>query len=200
LFLFAGVPVLLGIVARSQYPDLPATNLALPTVLTFALPPLIGAVALAAVFSAEVSAADASLFMLTTSLAQDLYKRFLNPAADDRRVLAMARVATLVSGALGVALAWISEDVSRTLTIPYTLLGVSLFVPILAGLYTKNTRSHDALASIVAGVAGMLVVDVSTGGAGWGIVTPALAGLAAAVTAWLISVVAGHILLRGEAV
>jgi len=55
------------------------------------------------VFSAELSAADAVLFMLTTSLSQDLYKRFLNPEASDARVLTVARLATLVSGALGVS-------------------------------------------------------------------------------------------------
>ena len=36
--------------------------------------------ALAAVFSAEVSTCDAILFMLSTSLSKDLYKRFLKPA------------------------------------------------------------------------------------------------------------------------
>ena len=50
-----------------------------------------GALGLAAVFSAEVSAADAVLFMLATSLSQDLYKRFVNPAATDRQVLTVAR-------------------------------------------------------------------------------------------------------------
>jgi SSS family solute:Na+ symporter len=190
LFLFAGVPVLLGIIARSQFPNLPATNLALPTLMTERLPSLVGAVALAAVFSAEVSAADASLFMLTTSLTQDLYKRFVNQTATDDRLLAVARVATVVSGALGVGIAVVSEDVSRTLTIPYTLLGVSLFVPILAGLYTQRTTKAGALAAIFAGVAGMLIVELGTGGAGWGVVSPALAGLAAAALAWLISLIA----------
>jgi SSS family solute:Na+ symporter len=190
LFLFAGVPVLLGMIARGHFPSLPATNLALPMILMYSVPPVAGAVALAAVFSAEVSAADASLFMLTTSLAQDLYKRFLNPTASDDKVLAVARWATLASGVFGVWLSWISEDVSKTLTIPYTLLGVSLFVPIVAGLYVPRTSSAGALFSIAAGVSGMLIVEIATGGAGWGILTPALTGLTAAIAAWLISLVA----------
>jgi SSS family solute:Na+ symporter len=192
LFVFAGVPVFLGIIARGQFPDLAATNLALPTILIHNLPPLVGAIALAAVFSAEISAADASLFMLTTSLAQDLYRRFLNPEADDARVLAVARWATLASGVLGIGLAWVSEDVSRTLTIPYTLLGVGLFVPIIAGLYVPRTSSRGAMASIVSGVAATLVVYGATNGAGWGVVTPAVAGLASAITVWLFSLVAVH--------
>ena len=81
LLLYAGVPVVLGISARLLFPDLAIPDLALPTILMHGLPPVVGALGLAAVFSAEVSAADAVLFMLTTSLSQDLYKRFVNPSA-----------------------------------------------------------------------------------------------------------------------
>jgi len=190
LFLFAGVPVLLGVIARAQFPALAATNLALPTILTRSLPPLVGAVALAAVFSAEISAADASLFMLTTSLAQDLYRRFLNPSVSDARLLTVVRWATVVCGVLGTAYAWVADDVARTLTIPYTLLSVTLFVPILAGLYARRTSSRTALLSIVAGITGTLAVQFLTHGAGWGVVTPALGGLVAAIAVGSVSLYA----------
>ncbi len=189
LFLYAGVPALLGIIARGQYPDLAAADLALPTVFMHSLPPVAGALGLAAVFSAELSAADASLFMLTTSLSQDLYKRVLRPGADDRQVLRAARITTVASGMLAVGIALTSESVIRTLTIFYTLLGVSLFVPILAGLYSPRTSTRAALASIAAGVCGMLAAYAATGGAGWGAWTPALTGLLAAIAAWGISLI-----------
>ena len=194
LFLYAGVPAMLGIIARFRFPTLTDANLALPMVLMFGVPPLVGAIGLAAVFSAEISAADAVLFMLTTSLSQDLYKRFVDPSADDDRVLRVARWTTIVSGAFGVALAIVLADVIESLTIFYTLLGVSLFVPILAGLYVPRTTSAAALASIGAGVSGMSIVQVMTGGAGWGLVTPALGGLLAAIAAWVISLAVGFIL------
>jgi len=187
LFLFAGVPVVLGIAARANYPALPAADLALPMVLMHVLPPIVGAIGLAAVFSAEVSAADAALFMLTTSLSQDLYKRFINPAADDQRILRVARWTTLGSGAGAVAVALVSESVIDTLTIFYALLGVSLFVPIMAGLYSKRTSERGALLSIAAGVAGLLIVQAATGGRGWGPFSPSLGGLCAAVGAWAIT-------------
>ena len=74
-------------------PSLPSPDLALPTVLVRDLPPAVGALALAAVFSAEVSAADAVLFMLSTSLSQDLYRRFLRPDASDATAAARSRAA-----------------------------------------------------------------------------------------------------------
>ena len=184
LFLYAGIPVVLGMAARVMFPDIGDQQLVLPTILMSALPPIVGSIGLAAVFSAEVSAADAVLFMLTTSLSQDLYKRFVNPAASDARVLHVARLTTVVSGTLGVALAILSRSIVDTLTIFYTLLTVSLFVPILAGLYLSRARTPHALAAIGAGVTGMLIVQLSTGGRGWGALTPALVGLAAAVGAF----------------
>ena len=189
LFLYAGVPVVLGMAARALFPDIANQQLVLPTILMNALPPLVGSIGLAAVFSAEVSAADAVLFMLTTSLSQDLYKRFVNPAASDARVLQVARVTTVVSGTLSVALAIASRSIVDTLTIFYTLLTVSLFVPILAGLYVARARTPHALAAIGAGVAGMLVVQLATGGRGWGALTPALVGLVAATSAFLVTFV-----------
>ena len=99
LVIFAIVPALLGIVARSQFPALPTADAALPMLLVHSLPPLVGALGLAAVFSAEISASDAILFMLTTSLSQDLYKRFINREASDDRVLRLARWTAVLSGA-----------------------------------------------------------------------------------------------------
>jgi SSS family solute:Na+ symporter len=191
LFVYAGVPVLLGIIARARFPELGDEKLALPNLLIHGVPLFIGVIGLAAVFPAEVSAADAALFMLSTSLSQYMYKRFVSPTANDDRVLRVARWTTLVSGMLGSGLAILSASIVDTLTIFYTLLGVSLFVPIVAGLYVPRTSNAGALASIAAGVAVMLVVQTSTGGRGWGVVTPALAGLVAAIAAWAITLSIG---------
>lgn len=179
LFLYAIVPAILGIIARGQFPGLTSPNAALPTILMFMLPPLVGAIGLAAVFSAEISASDAVLFMLTTSLSQDLYKRFVNRDASDHQVLRVARAATVVSATVGVGLAVLLGSVVDALTIFYTLLSVSLFFPILAGLYLPRASSAEALASILCGVATIVAVQFGIGAGGLAGVTPALAGLIA---------------------
>jgi SSS family solute:Na+ symporter len=187
LFAYAIVPALLGMVARARFPALASANNALPAILVDLLPPPIGAVGLAAVFSAEISASDAVLFMLTTSLSQDLYKRFINPGAGDAQVLRAARWTSVAAAAAGVGLAIALGSVVEALTIFYSLLSVSLFVPIVAGLFVPRTQSAAAMASIAAGVAAMLIVHAVTAGRGWRMLTPALAGLMAAVVAWAIA-------------
>ena len=184
--LFAFLPVFFGIAARAAHIEVASPNLVLPTVLATQLPVLLGALGLAAVFSAEVSTCDAILFMLATSLSKDLYKRFLHPQADDRTLLRVARLAAVAGGAGGVVLATQLETIIGALSIFYSLLGVSLFVPVIAGLFWKRGSAPEALASIAAGVGALLVVHVSTNGAGFGLLNPNLIGLAAAALAYVI--------------
>jgi SSS family solute:Na+ symporter len=164
-----------------RFPALESPDQALPMILMHGLPLAVGTLGLAAVFSAELSAADAVLFMLTTSLSQDLYKRFMNQAADEQQVLRVARATTVVAGALGTALAIVSPTVIGALTIFYTLLGVSLFVPILGGLYLPSIGTRHAVVAMVLGVGTVVAVQVTTAGRGLGMLSPALIGLVAAV-------------------
>ena len=184
LFVYALMPTLLGMIAAVLHPGLANRELALPTLFIHDVPFWVGALGLAAVFSAEASAADAILFMLATSLSQDLYKRFMNPAATDRQVLAVARLASVAGGVLGVVVASLSETIVSALSVFYTLLGVSLFVPIVFGLFMRRPRPLAARAAIGGGVAAVVAVQLRTGGAPIGAFTPAMIGLLAAVGAF----------------
>ena len=186
LLVFAAVPPLLGMIARTTHPALPEQALALPTLLMDSVPPAVGALGLAALFSAEVSSSDAILFMLATSLSQDLYRRFLNPGASDRRMLAVARGAAIAGGVLGTAIAIVAVSIEAVLAVFYTLLTVTLFVPVLAGLYTRRVGSREALGAIAAGVGLFVVAQAAGGGARIAGLTPAMIGLAGAITACLI--------------
>jgi len=189
LFLYASIPALLGMIARIHHPGLATGDLALPTLFTNDVPFWVGALGLAAVFSAEVSAADAILFMLATSLSQDLYKRFVSPDATDSQVLRVARLASVAGGALGIVVALWAQTIVAALSIFYTLLGVSLFVPVLAGLYLRRSRAGDALSAITAGVTAVVIAQLWNGGKPIGVFTPAMCGLFAAVVAFALAVV-----------
>jgi SSS family solute:Na+ symporter len=180
LLFFSFIPVFFGMAARVMHPDIPTRDLVLPTILAQDLVPWLGALALAAVFSAEVSTCDAILFMLSTSLSQDLFKRFLKPGASDREVLRVARVAAVAGGLLGMGIAIQLADLVAALFIFYSLVGVSLFVPVVAGLAGRRGGAPEALASIVAGIATLLAVHLATGGKGYGVFNPSLIGLIAA--------------------
>jgi SSS family solute:Na+ symporter len=186
LLLFAFGPVLFGMVARVSRLDIADPNTVLPSVLLEQLPAWLGALALAAIFSTEVDTCDAILFMLSTSASQDVYKRFIAPQATDAQLLRVARATAVAGGAIGVLLAIVLQTVIGALTIFYSLLVVTLFVPVLGGLYTSGTRTADALAAIVAGVVTMFAVRLGAARqAVW--FDPTLAGIVAAAVAFTAS-------------
>lgn len=180
LLIFAAVPPLLGMIARALEPALDDAELALPTLLMESVPPAVGALGLAALFSAEVSSSDAILFMLATSLSQDLYRRVVNPGASDRQVLAVARGAAIAGGAAGTGIAIAAASMRSALAFFYTLLTVSLFVPVLAGLHLRRVGSREAAGAIAGGIGTVAATQLQGGGGPVLGMTPAMIGLAGA--------------------
>ncbi len=179
LLIFACAPAAIGLAARTVYPSLDRPDLALPTILAAALPSAIGIVALAAVFSAEVSSADAVLFMLATSASRDLYCGFVRPAASEDDVLRVARIAAIVGGICGIAVAMAYGSVRAAVSVFYAILTVTLFVPVVGGLYVRAAGPREGMASIVSGVLVLAITQALTAGQGYGVLSPSLAGLLA---------------------
>ena len=77
-------------------------------------------------------------------------------------------------------------NVIGALAIFYSLLGVSLFVPIVGGLYVRRAGTAEALASMAAGIATLLYLNQQT----WAMrsiwLNPSLAGLMAAALAFFV--------------
>ena len=188
LMLFAAVPPLLGMITRALHPELANSDLALPTLFARDLPFAVGALGLAAIFSAEISAGDALLFMLATSFSQDIYKRFIKPSATDEQLLACARLAAVAGSFLAVGIAiWVAEDVIQALGFFYTLLGVSLFVPVVAGLFSRAADGTAALAAIAGGVIVATGVQLTTErGVAYGL-TAAMWGILLAAVAYMMA-------------
>jgi len=118
--------------------------------------------------------------MLSTAASRDLYRGFVNRAATDAQILRVARGAAVVGGLAGVGLAFVYATVESALGAFYTLLTVTLFVPIVGGLLFPRAARAQALGAILAGVPVLLWVSITTGGAGYGLWTPSVFGLVAA--------------------
>jgi SSS family solute:Na+ symporter len=179
LLVYSFMPVILGMVALVRFPDLAATGLALPKLLadTAVLPAWLGGLMLAAIFSAEVSSADAVLFMISTSVSRDWVQSLVRPSISDQGLLRVTRVVAVLSGIAGVLLAIRLQSVLAALEIFYSLLVVTLFVPLIAGLYSSRPTAGAALASMVSSVPFTFAIHRFTEGQGWGILTPAALGI-----------------------
>lgn len=160
LLAYAVLPVLLGMAARVHFPDLADPGSALVKLFTEVAPMWLGALMLAAILSAEVSSADAVLFMIATSLSRDVLEPLSRGKLSDRARLALARRSALGAGALGILLANWFQSILSALSFFYGLLTLTLFVPLVAGLFWSRPGQSVALAAIASslGAAGLAVL------------------------------------------
>jgi SSS family solute:Na+ symporter len=186
LLAFAWLPVVLGTSARELHPDLAHPEMALPALLASSVPAWIAAVGMAALFSAVISSADAVLFMLATSGARDFYRGVFRPHASDADVLRTARVVAVIGGVIGYLLTFLLESVESALTMFYSVMIVTLFAPILGGLYLPRAGRWSALAAMLVGVGTFAAVHLATGGAGYGWAQPSFLGLVASGGTYLV--------------
>ena len=186
LLAFAFLPALMGVMARGAFPQLGNSELALPMLLMNALPGWLGGLLLGAIFSAELSAADAALFMLTTSVTRDFYQGYVRRDADGRQLVKVTRCTAVGCGALGALIGTLLPTVISALTIFYTLLTAALLLPVVAGLYSRRVTGNAALAAMIAAITVTFGIETLTHGRGlWGI--PSLiAGIAAGAAVMLI--------------
>jgi len=118
--------------------------------------------------------------MLSTSLAVDLYKTFLNPGVSQQKLLRVSRIASVAAGVTGILLASVLPSIISAVSIFYGLIAVSLFVPVVAGLYSRRVLSAAALSSIFAALAATLVTIRLTHSTGVGVLSPQAIGIATA--------------------
>lgn len=189
LAVFAFAPVVFGMAMRAAQPSLANPELALPRLTTDVLPPWLGGLALAALFAAEISTADAVLFMLSTSLSRDLFQAVLRPKATDAELLRVGRLAIVVGSALSLGLALLLPSVATALRLFYGVMTAALFVPFLAGLWSRRPGALHARVAIVASIVATLGLLIALRGRPEGEWLPSSVGilLAALVfaTAWL---------------
>jgi len=178
--IFAFVPPVLGICAFAALPHLANPELALPAAMKALLPRWLGVWTLASIFSAELSATDAILFMLSTSLAVDLYKTFLNPSVSQQKLLVVSRLTSAGAGVIGIVLASVLPSIIAAISIFYGLIAVSLFVPVLAGLYSRRVLSSAAISSILSAIAATVLTIRLTHNQGIGVFSPQAIGIATA--------------------
>ena len=144
----------------------------------------VGVLTLAAVVSAELSSADAVLFMLSTSMSRDFYQRFWRPQIDDRGLLRAGRVAALLGLGASVALALPFPSILGGLSAFYSILVVALTGPLIAGLYWRRADNAAALAGVSASVVVWIAALWRTGALpGPGNLWPSVLGIGAGAVA-----------------
>jgi SSS family solute:Na+ symporter len=147
---------LLGMIAIVLVPNIADPELALPRAVLAVVPVGLSGLILAGFVSAMMSTADSALLASSTLLTNDIYKRFLDPDADEQRYTQVSRVLIAVLGAVMIYAAVAIGNVVDALTLAYDLLTGCIFVPVMGAFFWKRATWQGALGSIV--VSGVIII------------------------------------------
>jgi SSS family solute:Na+ symporter/sodium/proline symporter len=125
----------------------------IPVTARLGLPPLLGALLLGGVFAKIISTANNYLFSPASNIIHDIYQRFINPKASERRVLAVSRLVVVLLGIFALLQAAQFESILRAALYAYTVYGAAVTPAVMAVFFWKRTTAQGAVASIALGTA-----------------------------------------------
>lgn len=155
--LFAVVPAIAGMAARTLYPDLDPSAGVMPTLISNVLPIWAAGILVAAIISAVISTADALLLAAVSNISNDFLLRLRSLRDNPRAQLRWSRILTVGLGVLALGLSLIVPGIIQVLTMAFTMYGSGVFVSFMFGLFTRFGAGKSALVSMIAGaVTGLL--------------------------------------------
>jgi len=123
--------------------------------------PLLGALLVGAIFAKIISTANNYLFSPATNLVNDIFVRYLRPAASNRQVLLISRLMVIALGIWALYQGLHTESVLKKVLYAYTVYAAALTPVILAAFYWRRATAPAAVASIFTGTVVTIAWDTT---------------------------------------
>jgi SSS family solute:Na+ symporter len=157
--------VIPGIIALAHNPNVGDADKAMAVLIRDIMPPGLLGIFFGAFLAALMSSVDSCLNSAATLWTKDIYQRYFKPDANDRHLLVVGRILTLVFIVWGILFGRFSARFESIYTLIQTLLtlfqGPSLAIIIL-GVLWKRTTGAGALVGLLSGLlcsGGMLFIN-----------------------------------------
>ena len=151
-----------------------------------ALPPVIGVIMLCAAVAIIVSTGDSMLLSAASNIINDIYIRYINPKADDKKILFYTRLVVLVLGILAFVQIQYFPSILAMVIYAYTMEG-GLAPALVAAFYWKKATPAAGFACVLS--AGVTTVVWEILGKPFGIDTSFMTILVSTVLLILVSFV-----------
>jgi SSS family solute:Na+ symporter/sodium/proline symporter len=116
-----------------------------------ALPSWLGAILLGGVFAKVISTANNYLFSPATNLIHDVYERFVDRHATQKRTLFVSRLIVIVLGIFAILQATQFTSILEASLYAYTIYGAAVTPVIMAVFFWRRTTTAGAITSIALG-------------------------------------------------
>lgn len=165
LYLTIGfIPLFIGLAAMQVYPEVIGeigdAQLVIPTVVLEHAGMGIQVLFFGALLSAIMSTTSGAILAPATILAENLIKPYLKDQSD-QNLLRYLRISVILVAIAATVMANIQTNIYDLVAQSSALSLVSLFVPLMAGLYWKRSTEMGALLSIISGMAVWVYFEIA---------------------------------------
>ncbi|HEX4021358.1 MAG TPA: sodium:solute symporter family protein [Acidobacteriaceae bacterium] len=115
------------------------------------LPAILGALLMGAVFAKVISTANNYLFSPATNLVNDVFIRYIQPDASNKRILIISRLVVVLLGIWALMQGAYTQSILAKALYAYTIYSAALTPVILAAFYWKRATAAGAVSCITAG-------------------------------------------------
>jgi Na+/proline symporter len=115
------------------------------------VPPAIGMLLLGAACAVVISTAMNYLLSPTTNIMRDIYQRFINPNASQKKMVRLQKLVVIIFGILAFLAATQLVSVLEMSYFAYTIYGVAITPALIAALAWKRATKLGGLCSIISG-------------------------------------------------
>ena len=156
----AFIPLLIGLSAKVVYPELMAGDpqMVLPQAVLLHSSVLIQVMFFGALLSAIMSTSSGAILAPATILAENVIRPYL-PKLSDKQFLRLLRGSVVAISLVSTVLASMRSNIYELVGESSALSLVSLFVPMVAGLYWKKATPRGALLAMLLGMSAWLVSE-----------------------------------------
>jgi sodium/proline symporter len=160
-FLAQTAAVLIGVIGRAYFPSLLSTGSEAENIFihlsTSFFPPLMAGIVISGILAASMSSSDSYMLIVSSSLANDIYKDLFKKNAGDTEVIWVARIAMLLVTVFAVFIAASgNQSIFRVVSYAWAGLGAAFGPLVLFSLFWKRTTFHAAVAGMLSG--GIMVI------------------------------------------
>ncbi len=144
---------LFGTVLLANHPDVLADQeKIMPLMAMKLLPGWIAGILLAGALAAMMSTADSQLLVTTSSLSEDIYHQLLNKKANQKSLVRMSRIITIIVGVAAFIIAIFTKElVFKMVGFAWSGLGASFGPVLVLTLWWKKITREGALAGMLCG-------------------------------------------------
>jgi SSS family solute:Na+ symporter len=156
IMIIAVMPVIIGLIARVQHPELAANGTSAAAFAVLAVSTLPGwavGIIIAAALSAILSTADSCLSAAGSHFMTDFYMLYMGKDVDpnDKKLVTVSRIFTVVAGVAAVVVSMLVPSILDACFYAYYIFTGGVFCPIVFGVFWKKTTRQGAVAGLISG-------------------------------------------------